>query len=376
MTEIIEDLEGADRLAADWDRLTVQCSRPYCAYAWLSSWWRHVAPKDACLRVVVVTEGSAVVGIAPWYQTRDRLGVRMLRPLGWPTCSRVEPLAVPGRELEVASGVAAALAAAPDAPDALAFEGVERSSKWPGDLARAWPGGRAATLTRYEQPFLSLTLADHAGYASWFGAKSHHFRSKLGYQRRRFLREGGRFRLATTESLEQDLHAFVQLHRARWEARGGSAYLNQQVERMIADAGPSLLLSGRLRLWTMEIDTEVIAARLALWAGSQYACWLGGFDERYAKLSPSMLGFLAVAEDAFACGADRIDLGAGSTDWKRRFADTEGTLAWRLIVPRGHRHAATRLTLAPGQWRRAMATRVPDEMRTSVVALERRIRSR
>src|SRR4051812_10590831 len=191
MTEIIEDLEGADRLAADWDRLSVQCSRPYCAYAWLSSWWRHVAPKDALLRVVVVTEGSAVVGIAPWYQTRDRLGVRMLRPLGWPTCSRVEPLAVPGRELEVASGVAAALAAAPDAPDAVAFEAVDRRSHWAGDLARAWPGGRAATMTRYEQPLLSVSLAGHADYASWFGAKSRHFRSKLGYQRRRFLREGG-----------------------------------------------------------------------------------------------------------------------------------------------------------------------------------------
>jgi CelD/BcsL family acetyltransferase involved in cellulose biosynthesis len=375
-TEVIEDLDAADRLAADWDRLAVQCSRPYCAYAWLSSWWRYVAPKDASLRVVVVTEGRAVIGIAPWFLTRELLGVRVLRPLGWLTCPRVEPLAVLGREPEVASAVAAALATAPSSVDVVAFDGVERTSTWPGDLARAWPGGPAAMLTRYEQPTLSVNLSAHASYASWFGAKGRHFRNKLGYQRRRFLGQGGGFRLATEETLERDLRAFGRLHKERWDARGGSAYLNDRVERMVAAAGPALLRSGWLRLWSMELDGEVIASRFALRAGTEYACWLGGFDERYARLSPSMIGFLALVEDAFACGAERIDLGAGSADWKRRFADTEGTLAWRRVVPRGRRHVRARLGLAPGQWRRSLARRVPDELRARVVELEHRILSR
>jgi len=372
-TDVLEEPHALEQVTQAWDRLAVRRSRPFSCPAWLRAWWRHAAPRDARLRVVVVRDGDEVIGIAPWFLTRDRLGVRALRPMGWPICQGVEPLASDGRELEVATATGNALAAGQPPPDVVAFDGIDRRSPWPGDLARAWPGGHAATLTRYELPTFSLSVPEGLGSESWFASKSRHFRTKLGYNRRRFLREGGSFRLATAETLDSDLEAFARLHRARWESRGGSTYLSEPVERLLAEAGGALIAAGRFRLWSLDFGGEIISSHVALRAGTECAYWLGGFDARYAAMSPSLLGILNVVEDALDAGARRIDFGAGSANWKLRFADDEGTLAWRRVVPQGHRHALARLSLAPGQWRRAAAKRVPVEWQTVVVSLERRI---
>jgi CelD/BcsL family acetyltransferase involved in cellulose biosynthesis len=372
-TEVLDEADALERMAPAWDRLAVECSRPFCAPAWLCAWWRHVAPDDAQLRFVVVNEGEDLIGVAPWFLTSERFGLRTLKGIGSPISRSVEPLAAPRRELEVARAIAAALAASPSAPDVLCFDGIDGGSRWPGDLARAWPGGPAAMLTRYELPTSSLSLHGEAGFASWFAGKSRNFRKDLRRDRRRFELRGGRIRLATTQTLEPDLEAFARLHRRRWEHRGGSMFLSDDVERMLADAARALVPLGRFRLWSLEIGNEIISSHLALTAGSEYSYWLTGFDERYAKLSPSILGTLVIVEDAFACGAQRIDFAGGIADWKSRFAAVDGTVAWRRVVPRGRRHALTRLGLAPGQWRRAAAKRLPAELRSGVVSLERRI---
>jgi CelD/BcsL family acetyltransferase involved in cellulose biosynthesis len=372
-TEVLDEPSALAQVTSAWDRLAVQRSRPFACPAWLCAWWRHAAPQGAQLRVVVVRDGDDVIGIAPWFLARDRLGVRALRPMGWPICQGVEPLAGDGREPEVAAAVARALATGRPPPDVVAFDGIDRRSPWPGDLARAWPGGHAATLTRYEQPTFSVSVPEPVGSGSWLASKSRHFRTNLGYSRRRFLRQGGCFRLATGVTLDSDLRAFARLHRARWESRGGSTYLSAPVERLLAEAGGTLIEDGRFRLWSLDLGDQIISSHLALRAGTECAYWLGGFDARYATLSPSLLGILNVIEDALDTGVRRVDLGGGSADWKLRFADDQGTLAWLRLVPQGRRHALARARLAPGQWRRAAASRVPVEWRTMAVSLERRI---
>lgn len=375
-TTVITDGDALEALGPAWDDLAVECSHPYCAHAWLSPWWRHVAPEDARLRVVVIADGGDVIGVAPWFVRREHLGIRTVRPMGWPILPAVEPLAAQGRQLEVAAAVAEALAGSGSPPDLIALDRLDRRSGWPGDLAKTWPGGPAAMLTRYEQPTFALSLTEGEGFASWLAGKSRNFRNNLGYKRRRFLRSGGRVRMATPETLESDLRAFVRLHQARWEGRGGSRFVQGRVEQLLTEAGRALLPRGQFRLWSLDIDGEVIASHLGVRAGGEYAYWLGGFDERYAALSPSLLGILALVEDAFACDARRIDFGGGSANWKHRFADDVGTLAWRRVVPRGHRHALARASLAPGQWRRALAKRVPSDLRARALTLERRVASR
>ena len=56
-------------------------------------------------------------------------------------------------------------------------------------------------------------------------------------------------RLASTPAeIEQDIGAFIRLHHARWDPRGGSDALDEGVERMLHEIAQELVASGRLRL--------------------------------------------------------------------------------------------------------------------------------
>src|SRR4051794_29907325 len=262
---------------AGWDALAVAAGRPFCAPAWLLAWWQHAAPPGSALRVVVVTEAARVVGVAPFYGVRGRMGVRELHPLGAGASQRVEPLAERGRETEVAARMAAVLGAEATGPDVVFFEGVDARSAWPNLLSRAWPGGTAAVLRRGSDPAPTLNLRG-GDFDAWLAGKSRNFRHDLRKKRRAFERGGGRVRPATAETLEQDLAAFARLHHARWARRGGSSALTPGVEAMLADAAAGLLPAGRLRLISLELGGQVISSHIALTAGDEYAYWLAGFD--------------------------------------------------------------------------------------------------
>nr|MBA3305256.1 hypothetical protein [Thermoleophilaceae bacterium] len=108
---LIEDLAELEAYGASWDALAVKLGRPYCAPAWMLAWLRHAEPR-AKLRTVVALDGERMVGIAPFYVTRNRLGVGRYSLLAAASCSPVEPLAEPGREREAAAAFASCLASA------------------------------------------------------------------------------------------------------------------------------------------------------------------------------------------------------------------------------------------------------------------------
>jgi CelD/BcsL family acetyltransferase involved in cellulose biosynthesis len=372
---LVEDPAELLRWRRDWDELATIRRRPFCAPDWLLAWWMNARPRDARLRVVVVHEGPRLIGIAPFFQVTNRIGVRSLRPLADRACQRVEPLAAAGREVEVARAVARALARASAAADAVFFEGIDAGSAWPDMLARAWPDAPGTVLHRSSGPAPTLELRGR-DFDSWLAGKSRNFRHDLRKKRNAFVRQGGRFRVATLETLERDLQALARLHYGRWTHRGGSAALTTGVEAMLLEAGRALVPRGRFRLWSLERDGYVLASHLALTAGDEYGYWLAGFDERYGRISPSLLGALAIVQDAFACGAQRLDLGIGDVAYKRRFADGEETLAYVRMVPAGRRHLLARTHLLPGQLRSIARERTPEDVRIRLKGVENRIRRR
>lgn len=371
-TEVVDDPPTLQRYRASWERLAVASGRAYCSPAWLLPWWTYVAPPDADLCVVLVLLAGQLIGLAPWFTVSGRLGLRLVNPLGLDTCARVAPLAAPGFEQAVAAHVARAVAGLRQAPDLVCFDGID-GRDWPTRLARGWPGGPARQLVRYENsaPFVDLRGGD---FAAWYASRSKKFRSSTGTRRRGFARRGGVVRLAGPDTLERDLAAFARVHYARWEARGGSKTLNPAVERMLLEAAQELLPSGRLRLWVLEADGDVVAASLSVVAGRTYGCWLYGFDERHPQRDLSTIAKLVQIEDAFSLGAERVDLGAGGTSWKRRFSDGEDVLSWVRVVAPGPRRPLAFASLLPGQLRRNAAQRLPDTIRVPLQRTEQRLR--
>jgi len=321
---------------------------------------------------VLVHDQSTLVGVAPGFCDRGPARIVRWRPLAAQTCQHVEPFAIPGREREVAVAVAAALYDSRPRPQVLSFEGVREQSAWPALLAEAWPGGRPRIHQVGTTTALVLDLGDD-GYDAWLAGKSAHFRQRLRRSRKLAEESGGVFRLADSDTAEADLESFLRLHLGRWEQRGGTHAVPPAVAAFLRATGPQMVRSGRLRIWSLDLDGKTVASSLVLRAGSEVGYWLSGFDTAHARLEPSKSAMLRIVEDALGLGARRLDLGEGSFDYKRRFSDAEETLVHRLVVPRSTRAPQVALGLAPARVRIWAAQRLSIQRKARLRAwFERR----
>jgi len=342
------DLGGA---RAEWDALAVLSERPFAAPAWALAWWDNLRPEAAELRLVLVREAGALVGVVPLFCVK-----RTYAPLGG-GMAPVEPLARPGLESQVAEAAAGALAEASPAPASLEIEAHGSSPDWAGMLAGAWVGGgRVWRWTRSETPVPCIDLG--AGFEDWLAAKSSSFRREMKRKQRRLEQAGGSFRFAGEESLERDVHAFMRLHRRRLAGKGGSSLGADGVEPMLASIGEELLPRGRFRLLCIDLGGEPIAAQLLLAAGGELSAWNSGFDEAHAKLSPSMQCMVEALRDASERGERTMSLGPGGQDYKYRLSNREDSLSSHVLVPPDGAQALTRLRLAPAQIRAALSARL------------------
>ena len=351
-----------------WDRLAVACGRPLATPGWMLSWWRSAAPEGALLRTAVVEDGGELIGIAPFYcEPEGRRDYRLLAP---GLSQRIEPLALPGREEEVAHGIGLALRDAEPRPPLLSLEGIPASSPWPGLLKRRMGGplGAARFQTAVQDaPVVTLAGMDFDG---WLASKSSNFRSQMKRARRKVEKEGGVIRMSDAEHVDADIAALFRLHEGRWEGRGESAILG--LEEMLRGAAAALLDSGRFRLWVIEFEGKAVSAQLFMAAGGEVAYWNGGFDEEWARYKPAMVAIFAALEHAFAQGDDRLDLGGGAQDYKLRFADAVDPLQWGGLIPRGARWPLTRAQLAPEVLRGLALRSLSKERRQKLKRLIRR----
>jgi CelD/BcsL family acetyltransferase involved in cellulose biosynthesis len=347
--ESIVDLGGLHDISAEWDVLAVACGLPQMSPAWLLAWWRHLAPVGAEPRAVAVREAGALVGLAPFFVEPRKPGRIDYRLPGIELAVRLAPLALPGREWHVAEAIARQLVEADPRPDAIALEGAPLASHWQTALCERWPGPVRPISRRYATygcPTVSLGEGD---YETWLARKSAHFRERMRKLRRKFEAAGGSMRLSTRARLGADVATLLRLHTTRWESLGASNLVarGERMGAMLEDVGERLIDEGRFRLMMLEVEGEPVSAHLALAAGGEVLGVNGGWSERWARLSPTVVHCLYLIEDAIARGERRIDLGLGEQSYKRRLADGDDPVAWALIVTPGRRMPLTLLRTAP-----------------------------
>ncbi len=379
--ELVDQAAGLTGLAAPWRELAVVNARPMSLPEWALAWLAHRAPATGAVRVAVVRERDRVIGLAPMFVEEGKPGRTDYRFIGAPI-PRLTPLAVPGREWDVAEAVAAVLATATPSPDVIALEGHPLVSQWPQALAHGWPGRAAPWHVQYFIQHAPVTTLGMATFDEWLATKSHNFRSEMRRRRRRFGDAGGLARVSTRDTLGKDVEALLSLHRARWSNRGRSEIVayEEGVRRIFIQVGDALLDTGGFRLLVLEVDGQPIAAHVYAAAGGEVVFINGGWDERYAKLSPSVLCLLEAIEDAIRRGERRFDLGPGAQPYKLRIADGDDPVAWTMLMPAGRRLPATVARTIPMLGRRRVrdfAKRtIPPERQDRIRALRSRLAGR
>ncbi len=348
--KLITERSELETVGTRWDQLAVTNRLPMMAPACVMAWWRHLAPPRAEPRTILVHDGPELVGIAPFYVDLDKPRGRIdLRLPGIELAGRLAPLAEPGREREVAGAVARALAERRPSLELLALEGLPHSSPWPGALREIWPGRFRPIVLRYQTQECPTVSLSGDSFEEWMAAKSSNFRAQMRRLRRAFEAAGGTIRASTPDTLRADVDAFMRLHTERWQRRGESQLvsMSDRLPAMLKDLGHSLLADERFRLIVLEVDGRPISAQLFLAAGGHVLYVNGGWDERFAKLKPSMLGILATIERAFERGERDVDLGLGAQPYKLRFADENYRVVWMILMPLGARLPMTGLRTTP-----------------------------
>jgi CelD/BcsL family acetyltransferase involved in cellulose biosynthesis len=368
---LVEDVERLTPHVAAWDELAIAAGRPFCAPAWLLSWWREGRGGGAWLRVVLVLdEAGALVGVGPFFAQVGPLRLAEYRLLGAGFCHRIGPLSRAGSEREVAAAIARSLAAATPRPASVVFEGIDAGDPWPELVAAGWPGGRRPRLrtdVEMDAPAIELDGA----YESWMERRERKFRKEARRTARRLEEDGVTGRIAIGDDA---IDALMRLHHARWHDRGGSN-VGTEARRVIAAAAHALDGSGRIGVALLEAPDGPVAAELVLRAGEHVVFWGGGFDPAWSKHAPGTQAMLLALEVAAADGVRHADLGGGEHEYKRRLADTSRPLAWRTLFPRGRRYPLIRLRLAPKHVRlalRTLARRLPAERQRQLKRLLRR----
>jgi CelD/BcsL family acetyltransferase involved in cellulose biosynthesis len=364
-SRLYESPDDLGALRAVWDELAVDAQRPFSAPAWALAWWENLRPADAQLRLVAVHDGDSLAGVVPLFSRG-----RTYQPVGG-GMAPVEPLARAGLERQVAEAAVATFAEATPPPATFALERHGSSPDWAELLGEAWINGRGAwRWTKSETPVPRVDLGE--GFEDWMKSQSSSFRREMKRKRRKFDEAGASFRYATGETLERDVNAFMRLHRHRLAGQGGSSLTSDRVERMLIGVGSELLASGRFRLLCIDLNGEPIGAQLLLAAGREVSAWNSGFDESYAKLSPSMQCIVEALRDASERGERTMSLGPGGQDYKYRLSNGEDSLNSHVLVPHGARYPLTRLRLAPQQARHGFGKRLSPEAKQRLRGLIRR----
>lgn len=364
--KVVHRVEELAPFIRPWDELAQQRALPYCSPYWLLPWWKHVAPSKASLHVIAVWEGSELAAIAPFFALAARTGGADYHLLGHKTSPRVEPLCTEGFELAAARLFAEALCRESPRARQVCFGGIPSTSNWPRLLADAWPDARPWIHTELLRPAPTVTLGAQS-YDEWLAGKSKNFRQQMRRSRRKLDERQAVARLPQSETeSKQRLADFARLHRARWDARGGSRVLNRRVEDMLAEVAEIMPAGGRFRLWTIEASAQTISAHIFVAAGGEVSYWLGGFDDAWAPHHPSLLTIAAALEHSLQAGDRRLDLNSGAQPYKYRFADGEDQLVWMQLVPHGRTSLVTSARLILRDLVRKAYTRLSGPTRARI----------
>jgi CelD/BcsL family acetyltransferase involved in cellulose biosynthesis len=362
--EVFEDAGdfGPEVLEA-WDALAESLSKPFCSPAWVLAWWRHRAPRRGRLAVVIVEDHSGnVVGVAPFFIDR-RKPLPAIRMMSAQTATGIDVLCVPGVERQVAESVMSALRSRARWTAGIVFDGVPASSPWPSLLAGLEPHRRRRSLPEWRQPAPIVRWSGDGD--SWAQSRSSHFRRRMRYQRRRIEREGGKILFHNTPD-PTAIANFIALHEENWKERGGSGVLGHGSEAMLVEAAAQLGPKGRFALWTIEVEDATACSLAFISAGDRADFWLGGYDETWSHLSPTLVALFAAIQELVDSGIPRVSLGSGAQPYKYRFTSDEQELIWTVASTGPLSVIASRLMFLKPRTRNWLSAHLPDRTKQQI----------
>jgi len=310
----VEIAEVADlaALREEWSRLGDESpsTTPFQRPEWLLPWCRAF-PRPSP-RHLAVRAGGRLVGLVPLFlYRRAEDGARTLAFLGAGAADYLDGIVAPGREAAVGAAVMAHLAGDPSW-DVCDWEQLPAGSPL---LASPAPAGWTdETVAGYPCPVLPLPgrVEDLPSIV-----RTRQLANLRKYRRR----AAGEGELALETAERKDVQAalatLLDLHRARWSARGGAGQLaDPAMPGFLAEAAASFAARGALALHLLRLGGRPIAGFLGFRERGTLYGYLQGSDPACDALSPGVLLLGAVIERAIEEGLTAVDFLRGLEPYK------------------------------------------------------------
>jgi CelD/BcsL family acetyltransferase involved in cellulose biosynthesis len=248
---------------------------------------------------------------------------RVLRPAGWPGADFQGPVLAAGT---------------PFRPLGLLSRGIAVYSF--DHLIEQAPGFGPWVIGRRPSPYLDVT----GGLTGYLGRASRSGKDNMGQARRRAAkaeRELGTVKFDPDSRDPDALALVIALKRAQYAATGADDYFAEPdrvrlLERLFRTRDGSF---GGL-LSTLHAGPRLVAAHFGLRAGRVLHWWFPVYDPAFARLSPGWMLLRELVAAAPSLGVDRIDLGRGEDEYKRRAKTGETHVCQGVVTRNPARRAA------------------------------------
>jgi CelD/BcsL family acetyltransferase involved in cellulose biosynthesis len=345
----IRDVAEWDGCADDWRRITAESPRAtvFQSWEWTRAWWDHFGGGARRLWVLAFVEDGTTVGFAPLFLPPIWTPLRTARFLGTGASDYGDLIALPEREDAVRAAFWGFLSEHRGRWDQLDLQQIRPEAVLAASEAalpqtvrvQIWPGENC--------PFLPLP-GDWETFRKGLGKK---LRGNIGYYERALAKVYEvEMRLATPESLGEDMAALFDLHQRRWNKRWmPGAFATRRARAFHRDVAARLLGAGFLRLHLVALDGETQAALYCYQFNRRCAYYQGGFEPSLARLSiGTVLTAHAIRHAIEADGAGEFDFLRGDEPYKYRWGARDRQNRRFSVTRRGL--VRPRLLQSVGRW--------------------------
>ncbi len=329
MRTVVHDTPSAfSELVRPWRELVEKdpAASVFHTPQYLDVWWAEFGAGRA-LRVVEVLEGETLRGIVGLVVSDDGL---VSFAGDHDTTDYRGPVSAPEDRDPVAVAVLDAVAG--EAWQTFEMDGLAGDSGWPEALARAAKAG--AYDVAEEQTDACPRVAIPGSYDAYLASLPGKLRHEINRKGRRLEREAGPYaiRLATEETLDDDLEAFFAMHRSSDGPKG--RFMHEGMATFFGSFAWKLYSQGWLRLALLEIEGEAWAGVYAFRSWNDWDVWNSSYDHRRRELAPGMILMAECIRLAAEEGCTTFDFLRGTEPYKYRFGAVDVPLI-KLEVRRG-----------------------------------------
>jgi len=295
----------------------------------LKLYWEEFAHEPDHLLLAFAEEDGTQVGATAF----ELIGTTLRFLGGTEVTDYLGPVALPELQPATAKELLAGLARREDWTEA-DLRGLPEDRPWLGLLAEAARDqGMGAEVLEDQNgvaPFLAIP-GSYEGYLEQLPAKLRH---EIKRKARKLEAEIGPWHicLATQDTLEGFLDAFVELHRTSEGPKG--VFMQPGMEIFFRRLGEAFLPRGIFNLTFIELDGHrKLAGTIGFRYEGTYSLYNSAFDREFQAVSP---GMVLVAEDiriAIEAGCSAFDLLKGDYAYKYRFGAVPRAVR-RLVVTR------------------------------------------